>query len=134
LITDVYNMLPHDQLEVAEMTVTPDDLRQNEHSLTAKGTERWTAYVLERASGRIIGYSEVLWNANRPMLLVQETTGVLPTYLNRGLGRWLKAAMLDKVLRDRPQVGVVRTSNTNSNTAMGKINHALGFRPYMTGG
>ena len=50
-----------------------------------------------------------MWNPNRPELLGQGMTGVFPQYRNRGLGRWLKAAMLDKVLKERPQVKYVRT-------------------------
>jgi hypothetical protein len=39
--------------------------------------------------------------------------------------------MLDKVLKDRPQVKYVRTGNADTNAAMLKINMELGFKPYM---
>lgn len=119
------------QAQAVELPITPADLRENERCLLAQGTERWTLYLQERTTGHFIGITDVYWNPHRPALLYQGTTAVLPAYRNRGLGRWLTAAMLDKVLRDRPQVAVLRTGNVDANAPMCKINQALGFKPYL---
>ena len=58
-------------------------------------------------------------------------TGVFPTFRNKGLGRRLKAEMLEKVIADRPQVKYVRTDNADMNAPMMKINSELGFKPYI---
>jgi mycothiol synthase len=112
--------------------ITPEKLRQVEELMLATGTERWTMYVREKTSGKFAGFIEVFWNPNRGHLVQQGDTGVFPQHRNKGLGRWLKAAMLEKMIQERPAVKLVRTDNADSNVAMLRINHELGFKPYLS--
>ncbi len=131
LMQVVANDQPRDTLDLEDMNFTPDIVRQFENAMLAGGQERWVLYVTDRGRNRVQGLTEVLWHPDRPTILVQGFTAVAPEYRCRGLGRWLKAAMLNRVLQQRPQVEVVRTGNANSNAPMLQINMQLGFKPYI---
>ncbi len=129
---EVMNTAPRGSLDLEDFHWTPEMLRDQEESLRRRGVERWTLHARHAPTGRIAGFTEVVWDRNEPEILHQWGTGVFPEFRNRGLGRWLKAAMLDRVLSHRPQVKFVVTGNANTNEAMLKINHELGFRLYNT--
>jgi len=129
-LKDVMNTAPRDDLEVEDWKWTPDIVRQQESSMLERQVERWTLFTRHRVSGELAGYTEVFYDPTLSETLWQGDTGVLPKYRGHGLGRWLKATMIEKVLAERPHVTRVRTGNANSNAPMLRINHAMGFRPY----
>jgi hypothetical protein len=52
---------------------------------------------------------------------------VIPEHRGAGLGRWVKALMLDYLMIYYPQVQSIRTSNALSNLHMRRINTEMGF-------
>ncbi|MEZ4712593.1 MAG: GNAT family N-acetyltransferase [Caldilineaceae bacterium] len=126
------NSAPRDDLDVEDFHMTPAIMREIEASLTARDIERWVMFVRDPATGVYAGFTEVFWRPNVPDRMGQGDTGVVDAYRNRGIGRWLKAAMLKKIVAERPQVKYVRTGNAASNEPMLKINHELGFKLHKT--
>ena len=119
---------PHQDLDVEDFKWTPEVLRQLDENLVRRNITRWTFYAREIATGNLAGFTELLWSPGNPIVGQQGDTGVLNEYKNQGLGRWIKAAMLEKVLADKPETRYVRTGNATTNEPMRKINQELGFK------
>lgn len=126
-LTQVMNSAPQSE-GVADLVMTPAQVRDNQEAHRRKGYDGWTVLAREDATGALVGFTELGFSPFRPWLATQGDTGVLPAYRNLGLGRWLKATNALRLLHEPAEVTHVETWNADANRPMLAINEAMGFR------
>src|SRR5207247_1106653 len=96
--------------EVGDVIVGPDFVAELDRALVEAGRTRWTVLVRD-PGGACIGGTEVTLEPWDPGTVFQENTGVDRAHRGLGLAKWAKAAMLEWVGHERPDVERVRTDN-----------------------
>lgn len=125
----VMNTAPRDDFEMEDEVMTPESWREMETNVIQASGQLHNLIAVHRRSGEFVGYTQIRTLDLEPDLAWQWATGVDPGHRNRGLGRWLKATMIEKVITEHPMVRRVDTYNAGSNEPMLAINIEMGFRP-----
>lgn len=128
-VQNVMNTAPLEDLELADFDMTPEKWRAEEEGIAARGDTFLAIGAVHRPSGEFGGFTDVFVNEFHAQQAYQHDTGVDPAHRNRGLGRWIKAEMAKRLVRDFPEVNRIDTWNAGSNAAMLSINVEMGFKP-----
>ena len=126
----VMNSAPLEDLELEPFVLTVEQMAAYEEARIARGIRWWATVARHRASGEFAGFTELQALQEDPSIIYQGDTGVWEKYRGRGLGRWIKASNLLRVLPHMPEARWVETGNAGSNRPMLAINEAMGFYPY----
>jgi GNAT superfamily N-acetyltransferase len=125
------NDAPAGDLDLEARTWPTEFIRDWERECLTLNREQRVLAAVHEADGTIAGFTEVeLWGWT-PARSEQADTAVVPTHRGRGLGLWLKAAMLRQLRTERPDVTSLLTGNAAGNVPMLNINTRLGYRPYV---
>ena len=117
---------PRDDLDIGDVVLGPDDIAELDRALLEAGRLRWTA-LLRDSAGACIGGTEVVFEQREPTIVLQQNTGIDRAHRGRGLAKWAKAAMLERIRDERPGAERIRTDNALSNRPMLALNAILGF-------
>ena len=117
---------PLDDLDMEHEAHTPATIRQHEKRWLDVGSQPW-AMLITGSDGDAAAMTEVLVHRSRPQEVWQESTTTLEAHRRQGLGRWIKAAMMQWLLTDLEHADTIETGNADSNTSMLAINTEMGF-------
>jgi GNAT superfamily N-acetyltransferase len=127
--TKLLNTMPFENLDIGDIIVTPERIHDEYDRMEATGEVNHDVITWE-PDGSISAMTDVTWGPYRRTLIEQQFTGVRPDARGRGLGKWIKAAMLLHIRELYPDAEWIATGNAGSNAPMLKINRAMGFKPY----
>lgn len=129
VISEVLMTMPFENLDHGDIVITPDLLMQWYKQMDETGDSHHS-YMTRQPDGDISSMTDVFWSPHTPTMVHQGFTGVKPQYRGRGLGKWIKAAML-LYLRDKYEdIHWIVTDNAGTNKWMLDINEELGFTQY----
>jgi RimJ/RimL family protein N-acetyltransferase len=127
LITDINRLQPSDAVEGIDYTLTPEEFEKESRRLQARKIERVVLCTRE-TDNALSGMTDMYYRQAQPGQARISLTGVRREFQGRGLGKWLKAAMMLDLYDNYPAVNVVDTDNFNSNQPMLNINDRMGFK------
>ncbi|GLZ12858.1 N-acetyltransferase [Actinomadura sp. NBRC 104425] len=103
-----------------------DRVREMAELVAKRGDDLYTVAAVQ--GDGIAGFTEVVVSAESPERAAQYDTAVVPEHRGRRIGIWVKAAMLQWLRRERPEVREIETDNSGDNVHMLAVNEELGFR------
>lgn len=131
-LSALINTVPWEDMDHGDVVVTPDQMREWRSRMEIRGDRQHTVIVRE-PDRSISGMTDIEWAPYRRTIIQQQLTAVHPNARGRGLGKWIKAAMLLRIRALYPDAQWVATENAVSNAPMLAINRKLGFKQYRVG-
>lgn len=126
LYTETMNQQPLGDVSI-RIKYTPEMIRAGEEKAKKDGAEHVTLYS-RGSDGSISGLTEIYYLPEVGHKASQMLTGVRESCRGRGIGKWLKAAMLLHIREKYPSIKYLTTANADSNAPMMAINSKLGFK------
>jgi len=120
---------PMGDLDVEPEKIDAARIRANEQMMRTRGRRPYHAGVRHDATGRLVAWTMINFDADVATHAWQQITIVDPEHRGHRLGLLVKIENLRHTLDHEPLVRHINTWNAAENIRMIAINEALGFRP-----
>ena len=130
-IQEIMNTAPMEEFVRDDEKISVEMWRDIEKMLGARDDVLTHCIAVHEPTGDYVGFTSFCYQNLYPPQAWVWNTGVDPTHRDKGLGRWIKAEMMLKVLDSLPGVERLDTFNAGSNEPMLNINVAMGFKPML---
>ncbi len=128
-VSTVMNTAPMGDMSWNDELADTEKVRAWQRAMIANGDQLWTICARHDETGELVGLTEVSHLGQWPGHTLQHNTAVDPAHRGHGIGLWMKAALLERILDERPDIRIIETWNATENEHMLRVNRRLGFRP-----
>ena len=126
-VAHAMNSAPRGELDLEDLAIDTDRMRHREERVASTGARSYVVVARKRGASELAGFTELVVTPGGATGM-QEDTGVITAHRGHRLGLRVKAAMLQWLRDEEPDLRVVTTWNAETNGHMLAINWALGFQ------
>ncbi|MCX4684268.1 GNAT family N-acetyltransferase [Kitasatospora purpeofusca] len=121
--------MPMGEVDHGTVSWDVDRLRAVARVVEERGEHLHTVAAVAASDGSMVGFTELVVPADGTGDGQHYGTAVLPSHRGHGLARRMKAEAIALARRRHPALGGLLTDTAEDNTAMRRVNEALGYRP-----
>lgn len=126
MISEIIASIEHKSRLFDDAMLSPERIKSHHKVLEEKGTHYLALFILKKQE--LIGYTEILIQRGEPNVAHQSMTGVRKGYRGSGLGKRLKALMIQRLIKEHPELSSIKTAIHIKNLPSQRLNRRLGFQ------
>jgi mycothiol synthase len=118
---------PEGDMSFEQPTWTVDRVRAGEDNHRQRNIEQRVVVAVHEVTNVVVGLTEIEIRPDATAAM-QMDTAVLAGHRGHGLGVAMKAALVRRLLVERPEIIEINTTTDATNTHMVAVNHTLGYK------